>query len=91
MGRIYAIVFVILMAICFLVPPAVAYRVTFIGEVNDNNQIVADNEIYEVDNNAVGDDLVVNYITQKVKVVGILKHTRKFKIITVESFEVVKK
>ena len=91
MGRIYAIVFVILMVICFLVPPVAAYRIIFVGEVNDNNQIVADNEIYEVDNNAVGDDLVVNYIAQKVKVVGILKHTRKFKIITVESFEVVKK
>jgi len=72
-------------------PPVAAYRITLVGEVNDNNQIVADNEKYEVDNNAVGDDLVVNHIAQKVKVVGILKHTRKFKIISVESFEVVDK
>jgi len=91
MGRIYTFVFVMLMVICFLVPPVAAYRITFVGEVNDNNQIVADNEIYKVDNNAVGDDLVLNYITQKVKVVGTLKYTRKFKIITVESFEVVEK
>ena len=91
MGRIYTFVFVMLMVICFLVPAVAAYRITLVGEVNDNNQIVADNEIYEVDNNAVGDDLVLNYIAQKVKVVGVLKHTRKFKIITVESFEVVKK
>jgi hypothetical protein len=54
---------------------------------NDNNQFVVDNEIYEIENNTVGDDLVLNYIAQKVKVVGILKHTRKFKIITVESLE----
>ena len=91
MGRFYAVVLVILMINCFLVPAVVAYRITLVGEVNDNNQIVADNEIYEVDNNAVGDDLVVNHIAQKVKVVGILKHTRKFKIISVESFEVVDK
>ena len=56
---------------------------------NDNNQFVVDHEIYEIDNNAVGDDLVLSFISQKVKVVGILKETRKFKIITVESFEVV--
>ena len=91
MGRFYAVVLVILMINCFLVPAVAAYRITLVGEVNDNNQIVADNEIYEVDNNAVGDDLVVNHIAQKVKVVGILKHTRKFKIISVESFEVIDK
>ena len=89
MRRIYAGVFVILMAICFLSSPVAAYRITLVGEVNDNNQIVADNEIYEIDNNVVGDDLVLNYISQKVKIVGILKHIRKFKIITVESFEVI--
>ncbi len=89
MKRIYAVVFIILMVICFLVLPVSAYMVTLVGEVNENNQFVADNEIYEVDNNAVGDDLVSNYIAEKVKVVGILKHTRKSKIITVESFEVI--
>ena len=91
MGRFYTVVFVVLMVVCILVPPVAAYRITLVGEVNENNQVVADNEIYEVDNNTVGDDLVVNHIAQKVKVVGILKHTRKFKIISVESFEVVKK
>ena len=89
MKRIYVVVFVILTVICFLVLPVSAYMVTLVGEVNDNNQFVVDNEIYEVDNNAVGDDLVLNYIAEKVKVVGILKHTRKSKIITVESFEVI--
>jgi hypothetical protein len=89
MKRIYAFAFIILMVIGLLSLPVSAYMVTLVGEVNDNNQFVADNEIYEVDNNAVGDDLVVNYIAEKVKLVGILKHTRKSKIITVESFEVI--
>ena len=72
-----------------LASPVAAIKITLIGEVNENDQIVSDNEVYEVDDNDVGDELVVNHIAQKVKVVGILKETRKFKIITVESFEVV--
>ena len=87
--RRFFVVIVIFFAICLLASPVAAIRITLIGEVNDNDQIVAENEVYEVDNNDVGDELVVNHIAQKVKVVGILKETRKFKIITVESFEVV--
>jgi len=86
---------VIFTAVCLLASPAAAVRVTLIGEVNDNNQLVADNEIYEVDNNAVGDDLVLNYIAQKVKVIGQLKvvsqsnQSDEYKMIKVESFEVI--
>ena len=84
-----------LVAICLLASPAVALMVTLVGEINDNNQLIADNEIYEIDNNAVGDDLVLNHVAQKVKVVGQLKVVREssesdqFKLIKVESFEVV--
>ena len=84
-----------LAAICLLASPAAALSITLIGEINDNNQLVADNEIYEIDNNAVGDDLVLNHVAQKVKVVGQLKVVREsgesdeFKLIKVESFEVV--
>ena len=80
---------VLVTAMCFLASPAASERVTLVGEVNDNHQIVADNEIYEVDDNRVGDDLVTNYIAQKVKVVGQLRETDESKIITVETFEVV--
>ena len=66
-----------------------AEKSTLIGEVNDNHQIVADNVFYEVDDNATGDDLVTNYIAQKVKVVGKVKESGESKIITVESFEVI--
>ena len=89
MKRSIAIVIITLVTICLLASPVMAKRITIIGEVNDNHQIVADNEIYDVDDNAVGDDLVLNYIAQKVKVVGELKESDELKIITVESFEVV--
>lgn len=87
--------FVIFAAVCFLASPAAAFTITLIGEINDNNQLVADNEIYEIDNNTVGDDLVLNHVAQKVKVVGQIKVVREssesdeFKLIKVESFEVV--
>ena len=89
MGKLFVVFFIILSAVCMLASPVAAYRVTLVGEVNDNQQFVADNEIYEVDNNAVGDDLVLNYIARKVKVVGQIKEIRESKIIKVESFEVV--
>ena len=87
--------FVILTAVCFLTSPAVAMMVTLVGEVNDNQQLVADNEIYEIDNNAVGDDLVFNHVAQRVKVTGQIKSVSEsgesdaYKVIKVESFEVV--
>ena len=79
----------IICLLCLLASPAIAKRVTLIGEVNDSHQIVADNEIYDVDDNAAGDDLVTNHIAQKVKVVGQIRESDELKIITVESFEVV--
>ena len=79
----------IICLLCLLASPAIAKRVTLIGEVNDNQQIVAENEIYDVDDNAAGDDLVTNHIAQKVKVVGQIRESDELKIITVESFEVV--
>lgn len=84
-----ATIIIMLAVICLLASPAIAKRITLVGEVNDNHQIVADNEIYNVDDNAIGDDLVLNYIAQKVKVVGQLRESEESKIITVESFEVV--
>jgi hypothetical protein len=87
--------FVILIAFSLLASPAAALRITLVGEVNDNQQFVADNEIYEIDNNAVGDDLIFNHIAQRVKVTGQIKSVREsgesdaYKVIKVESFEVV--
>jgi hypothetical protein len=95
MRKLLVSVFIIIAAVGLLVSPAAALRVTLVGEVNDNQQFVADNEIYEIDNNAVGDDLVFNHVAQKVKVVGQIKSVREsgesdaYKVIKVESFEVV--
>jgi len=71
--------------------PALAFDViTIVGEVNDANQIVSDGEIYEVDDTPQGDDLVKNYIGQKVKVTGKLRIEGDMRIVDVTKFEVVK-
>jgi hypothetical protein len=63
--------------------------ITIVGEVNDANQIVANGEIYEVDDTPQGDDLVKNYISQRVKVTGKLRTEDDMRIIVVTAFEVV--
>ena len=69
--------------------PALADKVTLVGEVNDNQEIVTEDQIYTVGDSAVGDDLVRNYISQKVKVVGRVVDSAEGKIIIVDFFEVV--
>ena len=66
-----------------------ADKVTLIGEVNDNQEIVADGQVYTVGESAAGDDLVLNYISQRVKVVGRVVEKEEGKEIIVEFFEVV--
>ena len=78
----------ILTAVFFVSPACWADVVTIIGEVNDAQQIVADNQLYEVAENALGDDLVYNYISERVKVTGTVEEKDDMKIITVMSFEV---
>ena len=69
--------------------PAMADKVTLVGEVNDNQEIVTEDQIYTVGDSPVGDDLVLNYISQRVKVVGRVVEGEEGKIIIVEFFEVV--
>ena len=69
--------------------PALADKVTLVGEVNDNQEIVTEDQIYTVGDSAVGDDLVLNYISQRVKVIGRIVEGEEGKIIIVEFFEVV--
>jgi hypothetical protein len=64
--------------------------VTIVGEVNDSNQIIAEGEIYEVDDTPEGNDLVKNYIGQKVKVTGKLRIEGDMRILDVTKFEVVR-
>ena len=76
-------------AIFALLPVCWAAEVTIIGEVNDTRQIVADKQIYEVDQNALGDELVYDYISERVKVTGFISEKEDMKIITVTRFEVI--
>ncbi len=78
-----------LVVLFLLMPACWAGEVTIIGEVNDTHQIVADKQIYEVDENPLGDDLVYNYISERVKVTGFISEKDDMKIITVTRFEVV--
>ena len=68
---------------------AFAAEITIVGEVNDTFQIVANNTIYEVAETPMGDDLVKNYIAEKVQVTGTLEEKDDMKIITVISFKIV--
>ena len=64
--------------------------ITIVGEVNDANQIVADGVIYEVDDTPQGNDLLTNYISQKIEVTGNLRIEGDMRIIAVKSFKIVK-
>mgnify|MGYP003573498366 FL=1 len=80
---------IISIVLCIFSFPALADKVTLFGEVNDNQEIVAEDQIYTVGDSAVGDDLVRNYISQRVKVVGRIVEGEEGKVIIVEFFEVV--
>jgi hypothetical protein len=88
-AKLIATVIMISFSVWVLTVSAQADRVTLVGEVSDNQEIVADGQIYTVGESSVGDDLVHNYISQKVKVVGRIVQQEEGKIIIVESFEVV--
>jgi hypothetical protein len=86
---------VILSIICMTLAIAVsptafaATEVTLVGEVNDNFQFYAGGKIYEVADTPVGNDLVTNYISEKVEIVGFLEAIGEDLVLTVRSFKVV--
>ena len=86
--RLIANIVTISIVVWMFTVPALADKVTLIGEVNDNQEIVTEGQIYRIGDSAVGDDLALNYISQRVKVVGRIAEDDEGKIITVESFEV---
>jgi hypothetical protein len=87
--------YVILSAICMTMAVAIsptviaATEVTLVGEVNDNFQLYADGKIYEVADTPAGNDMVTNYISEKVEVVGSVEVIGEDLILTVRSFKVV--
>ena len=64
-------------------------EITLVGEINDTHQLVAEDEIYDIADTALGDDLAQNHLSMRVKVTGTVRHGEDLKIITVKSFEVV--
>jgi hypothetical protein len=78
-----------LLFIWIFVTPCLADEFTIIGEVNDNYQIVANSQIYEIAENKIGVDLITNYISHTVRVIGTIEEKDDMKIITVSSFKVV--
>jgi hypothetical protein len=84
LGPAMAMVFVFL-----VVASAFAGDVTVIGEVNDNYQLVADGEIYEIADTPEGNDMVENHISAKVKVTGRVETQDEVKILYVTRFEVI--
>jgi hypothetical protein len=84
-----AMSFMLALVFWLSVSPCRTEDATIIGEVNDTQQVVANGQIYEVANNKAGDDLVANYISAKVKILGTIEEKEDIKIIHVISFEVV--
>lgn len=68
--------------------PAMAAEVSLIGEVNDNYQLVANGQIYEIADTPKGNELAENYISAKVKVTGSVEESNDMKTLTVVAFEV---
>ena len=64
-------------------------KVTLVGEINDTQQLVAEGEIYDIEPTALGEDLIQNYISIKVKVECTVRQGEELKIITVISFHTV--
>ena len=63
--------------------------IMLVGEINDTGQLMAEGDIFDIEPNDLGDDLVRNYISMKVKVECTIKEGEELKIITVKSFQVV--
>jgi len=77
----------VLLILAFAVPALAAEKIVT-GQVNDNYQIVANGQIYEIANTATGGDLAENHVNAKVQVKGTVEERDDMKIITVISYKV---
>ena len=88
--RVVRLMVVITFVMAALIPTCVlsAETVSIEGEVNDSFQIVAGNgQVYEVADTTRGNDLVENYIGEKVKVTGTVEKDGEVQMITVMTFQ----
>ena len=63
--------------------------IILVGEINDTGQLVADGDIFDIESTDLGEDLIQNYISLKVKVECTVREGEELKIITVKSFQIV--
>jgi len=63
--------------------------IILVGEINDTGQLAADGDIFDIEPTDLGEDLIQNYISLKVKVECTVREGEELKIITVKSFQVV--
>lgn len=83
---------IILMALVFSLlslSHAKTEAITLVGEINDTGQLVADGDIFDIEPTDIGEDLIQNYISLKVKVECTVREGEELKIVTVKSFQVV--
>jgi hypothetical protein len=85
----YFVVVVICFAIGSFGLSAHAKEIILVGEINDTYQLVAEGEVFDIEDTPTGNDLVQNYISMRVKVIGTVRSGEELRIITVSSFEVV--
>jgi hypothetical protein len=87
--RLCASTLIAFLTIGLLTMPVFAADLKFVGEVNDTYQLVTDDQIYEIDDNEIGDRLVYEHMGDKVEVTGTLREVDDAKIITVKYFKLV--
>ena len=90
--RVIAIAITILGISLILSAHGFATEITVVGHVNEMYQIVAeDGQIYEVEENEVGNELVENNVGKKVRISGEVKEVDDIKMIRVSFYEVLEK
>lgn len=80
---------ILIAALSLLVLPVQAAETKFVGEVNDTLQLVTDEQIYDIEDNEIGNRLVYEHIGDRVEVTGTVKQVDDVMIITVTYFKVI--
>jgi hypothetical protein len=85
----YLLILFITIALLSPVAHGQSVEATLVGEINDTIQLIAEGELYNIEPTALGEDLVQNYISMKVKVECTVRQGEELRIITVKSFQTV--
>jgi hypothetical protein len=81
------IIFIVFIFSVLSLSHAQSQTITLVGEINDTGQLVAEGDIFDIELDDLGEDLVKNYISIKVEVKGTVREGEEMKIITVKSFQ----